>query len=211
MMAPLTRILVADDHPVVRSGLVAILDQPAEFSVVAEAADGVEAVELFARLAPDVCVLDLRMPRLSGLEATERIRRLDPQAKIVVLSSFDGDEDIYRALKAGARSYLLKDTPEPELIAAVRAVAAGLRRIPPAVAERLAARLDAGELTGRELEILERIVRGEANKQIGAALGITEGTVKSHVNHLLAKLGVGDRTEAAVAALRRGLVRPGSS
>lgn len=203
-----TRLLVADDHPVVRAGLVAILDGPPDFAVVGEARDGVEALELFRKLRPDVTVLDLRMPNLSGVEVTERIRREEPEARIVILTTFDGDEDIYRALQAGARAYLLKDTAEPELIATVRAVAAGLRRIPPKIAERLAERVESDALSGRELAVLERLVGGQSNKRIGAELGITVATVKSHVNHLLAKLGVRDRTAAAVAALRRGLVRP---
>lgn len=203
-----TRILVADDHPVVRAGLAAILDGPSDFTVVGEAGDGAEALELFLRLRPDVTVLDLRMPILSGVEVTQRIRREQPDAKIVILTTFDGDEDIYRALQAGARAYLLKDTAEPELIATVRAVATGLRRIPAGIAERLAARVESDALSTRELAVLELLVEGRPNKGIGAELGITEATVKSHVNHLLAKLGVRDRTAAAVAALRRGLVRP---
>lgn len=204
--APL-RLLVVDDHPVVRAGVVALLEREPDFEVVAEAADGETAVQLFAIHQPDVAILDLGLPGMSGVGAIVEIRRRFPAARIVVLTVFDGDEDIYRALEAGARAYLLKDTSREELAATVRAVAAGLRRIPPAVAERLAQRMSGSELTRRESEILALIVAGRGNKQIGAALGIGEGTVKTHVNRLLAKLGVADRTEAAVTAIRRGLVR----
>ncbi len=202
------RVLVVDDHPVVREGLVALLRRQGDMEVVAEGADGEAAVELYRRFEPDVAILDLRLPKATGVEATAEIRRQFPEARIVVLTTFDGDEDIYRALKAGARAYLLKDTSREELLSTVRAVAAGLRRIPPAVAERLAQRVEAAELTAREREVLALIVAGKGNKQIGAALGITEGTVKTHVNALLAKLGAADRTEAAVMAIRRGIVRP---
>lgn len=201
------RLLVVDDHPVVRAGVVALLEREPDCEVVAEAADGETAVQLYAIHQPDVAILDLGLPGISGVDAIVEIRRRFPAARIVVLTVFDGDEDIYRALEAGARAYLLKDTSREELLATVRAVAAGLRRIPPAVAERLAQRMSGSELTRRESEILELIVAGRGNKQIGAALGIGEGTVKTHVNRLLAKLGVADRTEAAVAAIRRGLVR----
>lgn len=204
----LVTLLVADDHPVVREGLVAILNRQSDMKVIAEAEDGAAAVELYRRHRPEVAMLDLRMPRLSGVGATEAIRAEFPDARIMVLTTFDGDEDIYRALKAGARAYLLKDTSREELLATVRAVAAGLRHIPLEVAARLAQRVEAAALTLREHEILTLIVGGRANKQIAAELGIALGTVKTHVNSLLGKLGVGDRTEAAVAAIRRGLVRP---
>jgi DNA-binding NarL/FixJ family response regulator len=201
------RLLVVDDHPVVRAGVVALLEREPDLAVVAEAADGETAVQLYALHQPDVAILDLGLPGMSGVDAIVAIRGRFPAARIVVLTVFDGDEDIYRALEAGARAYLLKDTSREELLATVRAVAAGLRRIPPPVAERLAQRMSSTELTRREAEILALIVEGRGNKQIGATLGIGEGTVKTHVNRLLAKLGVADRTEAAVTAIRRGLVR----
>lgn len=202
------RILVVDDHPVVRQGIIAMLDTEPDLHIVAEAGDGESAVELFARHRPDLTIMDLRLPKLTGAEATAAIRSRFTDARIIVLTVYEGDEDIYRALEAGARSYLLKSTSRDDLLATVRAVAAGLWRIPPAVAERLAQRVGSQPLTRRESEILGLIVAGRGNKQIGAALAISEGTVKTHVNSLLAKLGVADRTEAAVAAIRRGLVKP---
>lgn len=202
----MTRILVVDDHAVVREGLVSLLRRQGDFEVVAEAADGASAVRLFRQHQPDVVVLDMRLPDLNGAEVTAAIRADFPAARLLVLSSFDGDEDIYRALQAGARGYLLKDSTREELLAAVRAVAAGQRRIPGPVAERLAERVEGSELTGRELAVLRQIVGGRSNKQIATALAISEGTVKTHVKSILGKLGVDDRTEAAVVALRRGLV-----
>lgn len=202
------RVLVVDDHPVVREGLAAILSSEPDITVVAEAADGQQAVGLYRAYRPAVTLMDLRLPKMSGVEATAAIRRQFPAARIAVLTTFDGEEDIYRALQAGARAYLLKSASRDELLATVRAVAAGGRRIPPAVAERLAQRIQKSDLTGRELDVLRRIVAGASNKQIAASLGITEGTVKTHVNSLLAKMCVADRTGAAIAAIRRGLVRP---
>ena len=205
-MSARTRILVVDDHAVVREGLVSLLQRQSDFEVVAEAADGATAIRLFRQHQPDVAVLDLRLPDMTGAEVTAAIRAELPQARLLILSSFDGDEDIYRALKAGARAYLLKDSSREELLAAVRAVAAGLRRIPGPVAERLAQRVEGSELTARELAVLRQIVSGRSNKQIAGALAISEGTVKTHVKSILAKLDVADRTEAAVTALRRGLI-----
>jgi DNA-binding NarL/FixJ family response regulator len=201
-----TRILVVDDHAVVREGLVSLLQRYGDLQVVAEAADGASAIRLYRQHRPDVVVLDMRLPDASGAEVTAAIRAEFPQARLLILSSFDGDEEIYRALQAGARGYLLKDSTREELLAAIRAVAAGQRRIPGPVAERLAERVEGAELTGRELAVLRQIVSGRSNKQIATALAITEGTVKTHVKSILAKLEVADRTEAAVMALRRGLV-----
>jgi len=201
-----TRILVVDDHAVVREGLVSLLQRQSDLQVVAEASDGASAIRLYRQHQPDMVVLDLRLPDLDGAEVTAAIRAEFPQARLLVLSSFDGDEDIYRALKAGARAYVLKDSTREELLAAVRTVAAGQRRIPPAVAERLAERVEGSELTARELAVLRQIVSGRSNKQIAKVFAISEGTVKTHVKSILAKLDVADRTEAAVAALRRGLV-----
>lgn len=201
-----TRILVVDDHAVVREGLVSLLQRYGDLQVVAEAADGASAIRLYRQHRPDVVVLDMRLPDASGAEVTAAIRADFPQARLLILSSFDGDEEIYRALQAGARGYLLKDSTREELLAAIRAVAAGQRRIPAPVAERLAERVEGAELTARELAVLRQIVSGRSNKQIATALAITEGTVKTHVKSILAKLEVADRTEAAVMALRRGLV-----
>lgn len=209
MLSPGTsraRILVVDDHAVVREGLVALLQRQSDLQVVAEAADGASAIRLYRQHQPDMVVLDLRLPDLDGAEVTAAIRAEFPQARLLVLSSFDGDEDIYRALKAGARAYVLKDSSREELLAAVRSVAAGQRRISGPVAERLAERVEGSELTTRELAVLRQIVSGRSNKQIATVLAISEGTVKTHVKSILAKLDVADRTEAAVAALRRGIV-----
>lgn len=204
---PLT-VLVVDDHPVVRAGVVALLAPEPDLEVVGEVADAESALALIEARQPDLVLMDLRLPGRSGAEATAEIRARWPRVKVLVLTTFDGDEDVFRALKAGAHGYLLKDASRSELLGALRAVAAGQRRISPRAAERLAQRFDASELTARETEVLEGIVGGKANKEIAAALGITEGTVKTHVASILGKLGVSARTEAAVVAIRRGLVRP---
>lgn len=200
------RVMIIDDHQIVRQGLVALINTEADLTVVAEGSDGQQAIALFAQHQPDVTLMDLRMPVLSGVEATKAIRQQHPQARIIVLTTFDGDEDIYRALQAGAQSYLLKGVSFDELIDAIRTVHAGQRRIPAVVAERLAERMAGEELTSREVQVLEWIVRGKSNKAIATTLSISEATVKSHVNSLLSKLGVADRTQAATTALQRGIV-----
>lgn len=200
------RILVVDDHHIVRQGLVALLSTVPEFAVVAEAGDGGEAVDLHRKLRPDITIMDLRLPRMSGVDAITAIRAEAPQARFIVLTTFDGDEDIYRALQAGAKGYLLKGMNAGELTDAIRAVHAGKSKIPAVVAERLAERVSGTELTTRELEVLRLIVKGLSNKEIGDQLHISEATVKTHINNLLSKLGVSDRTQAATTALQRGLV-----
>jgi two-component system NarL family response regulator len=201
------RVLIADDHPVVREGVAAMIERRPDMTVVGEAATGREAVAAYRAARPDVVLMDLRMPDMTGVEAIGAIRGEFPGARIIVLTTYDGDEDIYRGLQAGARAYLLKDAPRDDLLDAIRAVHAGQSRIPPAVAARLAERVLAGpELTARELEVLQGIVAGRSNKEIGAALGISEGTVKAHVNSILSKLGVADRTQAVTTALQRGIV-----
>lgn len=200
------RLLIADDHPVVREGLAAMLNRRADLSVVGEASNGREAVELYRREKPDVTLMDLRMPEMGGVEAITTLRAEFPHARFIVLTTYEGDEDIARALKAGAQAYLLKDTPRDELLDAIRAVHAGRKRIAPEMAAKLADRLITPELTEREMDVLKLVVAGRSNKEIGAALTITEGTVKVHVNNLLGKLGVSDRTQAVTEALRRGLV-----
>lgn len=203
---PSIRILLADDHAVVREGLAAMISRRADMQVVAEAADGAHAVELARQHQPDVILMDLRMPGMGGVEAIRHIRAERPEARIIVLTTYDGDEDIYRALQAGAKAYLLKDTPRDELLDAIRAVHAGQKRLPQEVAAKLAERVTSEPLTPRELDVLQLIVAGKSNKEIGAALNIAEGTVKIHVNGLLGKLGVSDRTQAVTEALRRGIV-----
>jgi DNA-binding NarL/FixJ family response regulator len=200
------RVLIVEDHNVVRQGLVALLNLVEGLEVVGEAADGIEAVTQFRKHRPDVTLIDLRLPRMSGVDAIESIRIETPQARFIVLTTYDGDEDIYRALKAGARAYLLKGMTSEDLITTIHAVHAGKSRIPPAIAERLAKRMGAEDLTPREFDVLEQIVQGKSNKEIAAELGILEATVKTHINSLLGKLGVADRTQAATAAIQRGIV-----
>lgn len=200
------RIMVIDDQAVVRQGFVSLIKTVPDMEIVGEGSNGQEAVALFRQLQPDITLMDLRMPELSGAEAIKQIRLEFPAARIIVLTTFDGDEDIYRAVQAGAQGYLLKDMFFDELEAAIRKVHAGARLIPGSVAERLAARMSSSELTGRELEVLRHIVDGQSNKEIGNTLNISEATVKSHINNILSKLGVSDRTQAATTALQRGIV-----
>ena len=200
------QILVVDDHHVVRQGLVALINTVPSMSVVAQASDGKRAVELFRQHRPDVTLMDLRMPVMDGVETIGEIRREFPAARIIVLTTFDGDEDIYRALQAGARGYLLKGMDSDVLMEAIRTVHAGKSRIPPAVAQRLADRMGTTELTAREMDVLRQIVAGHSNREIGGLLNISEATVKTHINSLLSKLNVTDRTQAATTALQRGLV-----
>jgi two-component system, NarL family, response regulator len=206
-MNPSIRVLIADDHPVTREGMAAMIDGAADMTVVGQASDGEEAVALFRAHTPDVAMLDLRMPRMTGSEATTAILREFPRARVIVLSAVDGDEAIYRALQAGARGYLLKDLSREELLEAVRAVHAGQHRIPGPVAARLAERIAGSELTPRETAVLRLMAAGESNRQIAEALAISESGVKGHVNNIFSKLGVSDRTQAVTAALRRGIVQ----
>ena len=200
------RIMVIDDQAVVRQGFVSLINTVADMVVIAEGTNGQQAIELFRQHQPDITLMDLRMPVISGVDAIARIRQEFPGARIIVLTTYDGDEDIYRSLQAGAQGYLLKDMFFEELERAIRRVHAGSRLIPGPVAERLAERMSGSDLTGRELEVLEQIARGRSNKEIAGLLNISEATVKSHINNLLSKLGVTDRTQAATTALQRGLV-----
>jgi len=206
MTDPIT-LLIADDHPVVREGLAAMFNRRPDLRTVAEAVNGAEAVRLALDLRPDVILMDLNMPELGGVDAITQIRAAWPEARVVVMTTFDGDEDIFRALQAGARAYLLKDTPRDEIVETVRTVHAGGKRIPEEIAAKLADRMLAEPLTERERDVLRLIVAGRSNKEIGSELNIAEGTVKVHVNSLLGKLGVQDRTQAVTEALRRGLAR----
>ena len=198
-------ILLVDDHPIVREGLAALIERRGEMRVVAEAAEGETAVALYAQHQPDVVLIDLRMPGMGGVAAITAVRQQFPTARFIILTTYDGDEDIYRGLQAGAMAYLLKDTPRQELLDTIRAVYAGQKRIPPEVAAKLTEHMLGPALTEREQAVLDLIVRGRSNKEIGQELSITEGTVKAHVNNVLGKLGVSDRTQAVTEALRRGL------
>jgi DNA-binding NarL/FixJ family response regulator len=200
------RTLVVDDHHVVRQGLVALLKVIPEIEVVGEASDGPQAIELHRRLRPDITLMDLQLPTLGGVAAITRIRAENPLARFIVLTTFDGDEDIFRSLQAVAKAYLLKGMTIDDLLSTIRLVHAGKTSIPPAIAEKLAERMGTQDLTARELDVLERIVAGRANKEIASDLAISEATVKTHVNNLLSKLGVSDRTNAATVAIQRGLV-----
>ncbi len=201
------RILIVEDHHVVRQGLAALLSVVDGMHVVGEAADGEAAVAQWNSLRPDITLIDLRLPRRSGVEVIQMIRRREAYARFIVLTTFDGDEDIYRALQAGARAYLLKGMTADVLVSTIRQVHAGKSCIPPVIAQKLAERMGAEELTHREQDVLEQIVRGKSNKEIGVELDISEATVKTHINSLLGKLGVSDRTQAATAAIQRGLVQ----
>jgi DNA-binding NarL/FixJ family response regulator len=200
------RILIADDHFIVRSGLAALIRVESDMAVVAEAADGAQAVELYAKHRPDVALLDLRMPVKSGAEAIEAIRRDFAGARILVLTAYSGDEDIHKALAVGARGYVLKSSTGDGLIPAIRAVAAGERWIPRDVASRLAVRNTYEPLTQREIEVLREIAKGRANKEIAQQLAISEYTVKDHLKSILGKLHVSARTEAVTAAVQRGII-----
>ena len=201
------RILVVEDHQIVRQGLVALFSVVDGVEVVGQASDGVEAVKQFEGQHPDVTLIDLRLPKMSGVEVIQHVRAKHAQARFIVLTTYDGDEDIYRALQAGARGYLLKGMSVEVLISTIRSVHAGKSSIPPVIAQKLAERMATEQLTQREQDVLEQIVRGKSNKEIGVALDISEATVKTHINNLLGKLGVEDRTQAATAAIQRGLVQ----
>jgi len=200
------RVLVADDHFVVRMGLIGLVKTESDMEVVGEASDGYQAVAQFQLTQPSVVLMDLRMPGKDGIEATQEIRRRCPHARILMLTTFDGDEDIHKALEAGAQGYALKTSTGENLTPAIRAVAAGQRWIPKEVASRLAFRNTFEELTPREVEVLQQLAKGLANKQIADVLAISEYTVKDHLKNILSKLRVADRTEAVTAAIQRGII-----
>jgi two-component system NarL family response regulator len=200
------RILIAEDHLIARAGVGAIVNAQPDMTVVAEATNGQQAVALHREHRPDVTLMDMRMPIMTGFEAVAAIRADSPNARIVALSTFGGDEDIRRALLAGVQAYLTKDVLHDELIEAIRAVHAGQRYLPGPVAAALAAQLPRPDLSARELDVLRLIVQGLSNKQIAYTLGIAEHTVKNHVKNILSKLGVDDRTQAATAAIQRGII-----
>jgi two-component system NarL family response regulator len=200
------RVLVVDDHPMIRAGLTATIEPEADMTVVGSASTGREGLELYRQHQPDVMLIDLKMPEMGGVEAIRTIRAEFPSAKIIVVSTYQGDEDIYRALEAGAVTYLLKDTLADKMIGVIREVANGGRPIPPEVAERLTGRMFQPALTNRETEVLQLIARGMRNKEIAAELNISDETAQGHVKNILAKLSVHDRTEAVAVAIRRGIV-----
>ena len=200
------RIMIVEDHFVVRVGLAAIINSQPDMVTVAEAGNGRQAVELFELHQPDVTLMDLRIPALSGLEAMAEIIKKFPRARIIVLSTFGGDEDIFRAMQIGARAYFLKNVKGQDLIGAIRAVHAGQRPIPPEIAARLAERLPRSELSPRELEILKMIAKGMSNKEIANALAISGGTVRVHASNIFAKLGCNDRAQAVSEAFHRGII-----
>ena len=199
-------ILVVDDHPLLRNGVAVVLAAQPGVVVAGEAGDGRQGLEIMRARQVDLCLVDLRMPGMSGPEFMKAARKLSPAVKFIVLTTYDGEDDIHAAFGSGASGYVLKGMAGEQLVDAVRRVAAGGRFVPPAIERRLAERVDTG-LTGREMDILRLIAKGLSNKEIGEALSITEGTVKWNVNHVLSKLGVKDRTQAVTAALRRGLVQ----
>ncbi len=199
-------ILIADDHPLILAGLASLISATPGLQLLGQAANGRAALALYAQLRPDVVLVDLNMPEMNGVECIEGIMRLDPAAAIVILTTYQGEEDVYRGVRAGARAYLLKDSGFEELASCIRAVAAGHEFLPAEVASKLAERMEANQLSRRELEILAHLATGKSNKMIARSAGIEVGTVKFHVNNILSKLNAASRTEAATVAVRRGLL-----
>ena len=207
-MSKRIRILIAEDHSVVREGLASVLDFERDMTVVGHAKDGLEAVTQFRELKPDIVLMDLAMPKLDGVGASAAIRKESPDARILVLTTYDGDENVFRALENGAKGYLLKDCSTADLLAAIRKVHGGGTHVSERAAARLAERAIAGAaLSAREVEVLKWIAAGKSNKEIAALLFVSEGTVKTHVLNIHHKLGVDDRTEAVVVAIRRGILK----
>lgn len=200
------RVMLVDDHPAFRRGMAALIESEPDLEVVAEAGNGAEAIGRYREQTPDVVLMDLRLPGMGGVEATLAICREFPDARIIILTTFDLDEDIYRAIQSGAKSYLLKDTPNVELAGAIRAVFAGRQILPPKVAHRLASRLQRADLTEIEMEVLQLLIKGRSNKEMALSLSVTEDTVKARLKTLFGKLKVHDRTEAAISAIRHGIV-----
>jgi DNA-binding NarL/FixJ family response regulator len=204
--APKIRVILADDHPVVRDGLVAIVNQQSDMQVVAEAGDGEEALKLFDEHLPDVMVLDLRMPKLDGVAVVQAVLEKHPKARLLIMTTFDGDEDIFRSLSQGAKGYLLKDAPRAEILSAIRAVSEDRPYTSSAVAAKALQRMAKPSLTQREMSVLQEIAQGRSNKDIARRLSITEGTAKTHVKSILTKLDAISRTEAVAVAHKRGLI-----
>lgn len=200
------RVLIVDDHPIVRVGIAAIIEAAPDMTVVAQAGSGEEAVELYPKHLPDVTLMDLRLPGMSGVETIRTVMSRHRNARFVVLTTYEGDEDIHQALEAGARSYLIKGMPHEALVSAIRRVHSGGRFLPPPITRTLSTRLPESSLSGREREVLGLIVHGKSNKEIAVELGIAESTVKCHVSVILMRLNANDRTQAVVTALQRGLI-----
>ena len=200
------RILSVDDHPLLREGIAAVINSQSDMQLVADAANAQDAILQFRKNRPDVTLMDLRLPDMSGVDTTIAIRKEFPNARIILLTTFEGDVEIQRALEAGARGYLLKSTPPKELLEVIREVHAGKKRIPSQIAARLAEHLGDEDLTTREIEVLRQIAEGNRNRDIGEKLFITEETVKVHVKHIMEKLGASDRTQAVAIAIRRGII-----
>jgi two-component system NarL family response regulator len=203
--APIT-LLIADDHPLILAGLAALIHSMPQLQLVAQADNGARAVELYRQHRPQVVIMDLSMPVMHGLDAIGHILAIDAQARIIILTTYQGDEDVHRGLRAGAAGYLLKDSGAEQLVACIEAVAQGQKFLPPEVASKLAERTELARLSRRELEILAHLATGKSNKMIARSAAIEVGTVKFHVNNILAKLNVASRTEAATVASRRGLL-----
>ena len=200
------KVLIVDDHPIMRVGIAAIVEATPDMTTVAQAGSGEEAIELFEKFLPDITLMDLRLPGMSGVEAIRTLIARHSAAKCVVLTTYEGDEDIHQALQAGARSYIIKGMPHDALVNAIRRVHSGGRFLPQPVTRALSSRIPNSNLSSREREVLDRIVRGKSNKEIASDLGITEATVKCHVSVILMRLNVSDRTQAVVTALQRGLI-----
>ena len=205
--SPSIRVLVVDDHPIVRTGLMTMLEYEPDMTVVGEAGDGQQAVEQFRHLQPDVVLMDLRLPQMSGVAAITAICQEFPHASIIALMTDDGDEDIYRGLQAGAKGYLLKDAARQELVEAIRMVHGGQKYLPVAVSAKLVEWMTSPQLSERETQVLRLLATGKSNRDIATVLGITEGTVKFHINKIFQKLGVRDRTQAVIEAFKRGIAR----
>jgi DNA-binding NarL/FixJ family response regulator len=200
-------VLCVDDHPLVRKGIASIIGNEPDMKLIGEAGNGHDAVEMFRAHHPDVVLMDLRMPNVDGIEAAKQIRAISPDAKIIALTSFDGDQEIYRALEAGVRGYLLKEMVHTEVVRAIRLVQSGKRLMPPEVADRLTEYFPKAALTPREVEVLNLVAQGLANKEIAAKLGTADGTVKIHVQNILSKLSASDRTHAVTIAIQRGIIQ----